>query len=213
MKENSPKETTSAFTDRAFDINLNVVDNDNELQFPEKNSFTHHVSSLSRKVLLGFFKLVAAESLKDNYTDDLSDEFGNIINTLFQKFKLNDLDERGSLEDSLQNYIEKLKKYRFFVPNSIAKEGLEGLSPLEFNIGYEGDIKSVLECIENRLKALRDEKIRFWEALVEKYKEDKAGYDLGFRTKRTRQEKDLERFSKIDSEDIKNFKNSFKNFD
>jgi len=37
------------------------------------------------------------------------------------------------------------------------------------------------------------EKISF-----EKYKQDKEGYDLGFRTKETRRKNDLDRFSKID---------------
>ena len=49
-----------------------------------------------------------------------------------------------------------------------------------------------------RLYALRDEKIEFWKRVFKKYKEDKEGYDLQFRTTETRRKKDLDKFSKID---------------
>ena len=68
----------------------------------------------------------------------------------------------------------------------------------EFDIGYKGDLDSVVDCIREVLKSLRDEKISFWKKIFEEYKEDKEAYDLNFRRTQTRHKKDLDRFSKID---------------
>ena len=82
----------------------------------------------------------------------------------------------------------------------------EGLTPLKFNLGYEGSLDSLVECIKENLKSLRDEKIRFWKEFFKKYKEDKEAYDLEFRTKQTQRKKDLDSASKIDIKDyIKRF--------
>ncbi|MFW9878281.1 MAG: hypothetical protein ACFFG0_34805 [Candidatus Thorarchaeota archaeon] len=69
---------------------------------------------------------------------------------------------------------------------------------LEFDIGYKGDLDSIIECFREVLTALRDEKIEFWKRVFKMYREDKEAYDLEFRTKATRHKKDLDRFSKID---------------
>lgn len=193
---------SSPFTGRAYDISIKVDDYD-DLPIREKWRSTSHVSELSRKAFFSLFSLVASECLKDNYTNNIEDEFGNIVDLLFKRFSLDNLDKKGSLEDSIKEYIRGMGKYLYFLPNDLVRlvKDKRGLTSLEFDTGYEGDIDSVVECIRDLLKSLRDEKIEFWKKVFEAYKGDKEAYDLEFRTKQTRRENDLDRFSKIDIEE------------
>ncbi|MBY8991271.1 MAG: hypothetical protein KGD58_11000 [Candidatus Lokiarchaeota archaeon] len=201
---NEEERQNSVFTRHAYNVNLTVEDGSENLIVPEKWIFAYNVSGLSRELFFGLFDLVKNQSLSENYVEDIEDEFGNLINVLFQKFNLDHLDDQGSLEGSIEKYISKLNDFIFFLPKSLVKEKKEGLSSLEFDIGYEGNIDTIAEYFKERLKSLREEKVSFWKRLFEEYKKDKEGYDLGFRTKRIRFDKDLDRASKITSEDLKN---------
>ena len=213
MKRNSREEGSSLFTDHAYDINLEVVGDRQDLQFPEKYSFTQHVSELSRKIFFAFFNLVASESLKDNYSESFGDKFGNIVNVLFQRFSLDQLDEHNSIEGSIEDYISELKEYSFFLPK-IFLDNKNFLDKSNYNLRhdefsfYSCDLDTLARIFKDVLKLLRDEKITFYKRLFEEYKKDKEGYDLEFRTKATRFKKDLDKFSHITKEDLENtFKN------
>lgn len=193
LKESSP------FTDKAFDISINVI-NREDLPIREKWRSTSHITELAHRFFFSFFSLVAGECLKDNYTDNIEDEFENIVDLLFRRFNSDNLSAQGSLEGSIGEYIKRLEKYHFFVPNDLVDlvEDNNDLTSLEFSSGSEGDLDSVVDCIRDVLKSLRDEKIEFWKRVFELYTEDKEAYDLEFRTKALRHKKDLDRFSKID---------------
>ncbi len=201
MKEKKDSDRgLSPFSENGYKISLEIINHQN-LPVNERASSTGHVSELSRKAFFSLFDLVAGECLKDNYIEDIEDNFGNIVDLLFKRFNLDQLDDKGSLGISLENFIKELEEYNFFVPESLITGGKRNLTPLEFNIGYKGDLNSVVETFKDILRALRDEKILFWKKVIEEYKSDKEGYDLAFRTKRTRQEKDLDMVSKIDIDD------------
>ncbi|UCC18271.1 MAG: hypothetical protein JSV62_09135 [Promethearchaeota archaeon] len=213
MNDSTREESSSLFTSRAYDVNLEVAGDPQDLQFPEKYSFTQHVSELSRKGFFAFFNLVASEALKDNYTDNIEDEFGSIVNVLFQRFKLDQLDDQGSIEGSIKEYILELEKYIFFLPDIFLNSKIfldrtnYNLSPNESG-SYYCDLETLAKILLDVLRLLREEKIAFWKRFLEEYKKDKEGYDLGFRTVATRFNKDLDKFSQITKEDIENtFKN------
>ena len=150
-------------------------------------------------MLFAFFDFIRSETLRDNYAPNLNDEFDNVVDLLFRRFNLDNLDDRGSLKSSIEKFIEELEKYHFFLPERLTDliENRKNLVPFG-TIGYEGDLDSVLECFRKVLKALRDEKIEFWKRVFVKYKEDKEAYDLEFKTTQTRRKSDLDKFSKID---------------
>jgi hypothetical protein len=202
VKDDS-KDLKNIFTSYSYNINIKVDDDQKELPFPERLAFTLHVSELSRKIFFGLFKLVASESLKDNYTENVDDEFDNVSRVLFRNFNMDHLDDQGSLENSIEKYMHRLNEYLFFFPKILLRGKSEGLTLLEFGIGYEGSIDSIVNHIKKALKALREEKIKFWVTLLKKYKDDKEGFDLEFRTKESRHKKDLDRASRITDEDIK----------
>jgi len=193
------KEDSSPFTDRAYDVYIEAHDQsgqDKAIDWLPSSK----ISNLGYKLLFAFFDFIRSSSLHDNYARNLNDEFGNISGTLFKNFNLDNLDDKGSLEGSIENYIEELEQYHFFLPKRLTNliEDKKNMVPLESGIGYEADLDSVLVCFRDLLKSLRDEKIRFWKRVFEMYKEDKEAYDLEFRTKQTRRKDDLDRFSKID---------------
>ncbi len=192
----------SPFTDQAYEVYIKAYDQTGEDKAIDWSP-SSKTSSLGYKLLFAFFDFVRFASLHDNYSSNLDNEFGNISNTLFKNFNLDNLSENGSLEGTIRGYIEELKKYYFFLPERLTdlienKKLKENLVPNKSGMSYEGDLDSVVECIREILKSLRDEKIKFWKNVFEKYKEDKEGYDLEFRTKQTRHRRDLDRFSKID---------------
>jgi hypothetical protein len=189
------------FTNHSFKISLNILNREEDLPVPERSSFAYNVSDQSRKALYGFFRLMASESLKDNYVEDAGDEFGNLVNTLFKNFSLDHLDETGSLENSLFNYIRELKENIFYIPDVLAEICPDQLEPNDVG-QYYCDLDTVVNILRDVLHSLRDEKIYFWESLFKRYKNDKEGLDLEFRTKALRNKKDLDNLSKITDEDI-----------
>lgn len=205
MVQEKESRKSSPFTKRGFDISIEVT-NREDLPIREKWRSTSHISELAHRFFFSLFSLVASECLKDNYTNNIEDEFGNLSSTLFKNFNLDNLDSKGSVKDSIKERIQELKKYTFFLPNDLVEltNRKNNLASLDFDIGYKGDLDSVIACIGDILRSLRDEKIAFWKEILEKYKEDKEAYDLEFRTKHTRRKKDLDRFSKIDIEEYIN---------
>lgn len=196
MKE---EKGSSPFTDQAYDVYIKAFDQRGQ-EKPVGWLPCLKVSKLGFKLLFAFFDLLRSESLHHNYARDLSDEFGNVSSTLFKNFDLDNLDDKGSLEGSVKDYIQKLEEYNYFLPRGLVEfvDKSNHLTALESGIGYKGDLDSVVDCVRDILKSLRDEKITFWKEVFEKYKQDKEGYDLGFRTKQARHKNDLDRFSKID---------------
>ncbi|KKK40928.1 hypothetical protein LCGC14_0949350 [marine sediment metagenome] len=195
------EDSKNNFTDRAYNISIRVSNHD-DLPINERFGDTSDVSELSRTVLFSLFTLFAGESLKDNYAEDINEEFKNVSGVLYPNFNLENLDEHGSLGSGIEDFIRDLKEYRFYVPKSLAERRKDELTPLEFDIGYKGDLESVLNCVGDTLKALRDEKISFWTSVLEVYRKDKEAFDLEFRTKHIRADKDYERFLKLTPEDI-----------
>ncbi|KKK40995.1 hypothetical protein LCGC14_0780040 [marine sediment metagenome] len=186
------------FSNHSYGVDIRILNEESTLSFHERRSFVHNVTNLSRVLLFGLFGLVASESLKENYSENIKDDFRNVSGVLFQKFGLNHLDNKGSLEKSLELYIRELSEYKYYVPGELVKESKEGLVPREFNLGFKGNIEAVSQCIKNALISLRNEKIKFWRALSKMYKQDKEAYDLNFRTREKRHKKDLDRAYRID---------------
>jgi len=200
------RERNTLFTEIIYDIYLKVQQ---EIPVPDRYSSALHVSELSRKIIFGLFSLVASESLKYNYTDNIDDKFGNIINVLFQKFEMESLNGRGSLENAIDEYIHQLEEKVFFIP-SIFFENEKFLDKKKYNLEHDeigrnfGKLDTLAKIFIDVVKSLREEKIAFWKKFLEEYKKDKEGYDLEFRTKAKRFHKDLDRFSNITKEDLEN---------
>lgn len=190
----------SLFAEHAFDADLKIYSEEGE---EIEHLFSLYLTKSAYLALINISRIVFSESLRDNYVENISDEFENIIGVLFRHFKKNHIDEHGNLEDSLVNYIEHLKDYKFFLPRDLVKSKVRGLTPLDFDLGYEADLDLLVECIKNILVFIREERIAFWETLYKKYKENKEGIDLEFRTKCGRLEKDLNKASRITPEDLK----------
>jgi len=187
--------------DEGFDVSMSAYSQDNH-ESPVEWLPSNQKSKLGCKIMFAVFDLIRNAALSDNYVQDVEDVFGNVSNKLFTNFNLDNLDERGSLEGSIKEYIQKLKKYNYFVPNKLVElsENKDKLKKFE-GIGYEsydGDLESVVDCFRSVLVSLRDEKIEFWNRILEEYNEDKEAYDLEFRTTSTRHKKDLDWVSKID---------------
>ena len=192
------KDDSSPFTDQTYDVYIEAYDQSGQDKaidcLPSSKT-----SNLGYKLLFAFFDLLRSASLHDNYVPNLNDEFDNISDILFKNFNLDDLNDKGSLEESIEKYIGEMEKYSFFLPERLTNliENRKNLIPFG-TIGYKGDLDSVLECIREVLKALRDEEIEFWKRVFGDYREDKEAFDLEFRTTQTRRKSDLDQFSKID---------------
>jgi len=209
MEQNKEK-SSSFFTDKAFDVSITAYSQDNH-ESPVEWLPSHKKSELGCKVMFAVFDLIRSAALSDSYVQDVEDIFGNVSSKLFTNFNLDNLDKHGSLEGSIKEYIRKLKEYNYFIPNELVElsENKDNLKRFEGPgyESYEGDLDSVVDCFRNILKSLKDEKIAFWNRILEQYNEDKEAYDLEFRTTSTRHKKDLEWVSKIDIDDyVKRFK-------
>jgi len=92
--------------------------------------------------------------IKNEMDNQVSIDYKNrqeqIVNVLYQRFRIKDFDETNSLESSLIKYIKDLKE----------KDLLEDIS----------------EIIEG-LKRLRLERIQFWEKILEDYSTNKDYFD------------------------------------
>ena len=210
MKQNKDN-SNSIFTDEAFDVSIETFVKGQK--DTSKWLLADKTSELGCQTLTGFFNLIRVAALSYNYVQNVEDVFGNVLSVLFKKFNLGELDKQGHLGGSIKDYIQKLEEYNYYLPNELVelsddKENLKSnLKRLEFNIGYEGDLDSVVDCFRTMLISLRGEKVEFWKRILEEYNRDKEAYDLEFRTKYRRYKKDLELVSKIDIDDyVKRFK-------
>jgi len=196
------KKSSSPFTDVGFDVYIETLINgqkDMSKWLPSDKT-----SELGCRTLVGVFDLIRNAALRGSHVQDVEDIFSNVSNVLFTHFNQDNLDKQGRLESSIKEYIRKLEEYKYFLPNELVELSNDtdndkgNLKKLDFDIGYKSELDSVMRVIRSVLVSLRDEKIAFWNGILELYNEDKEAYDLEFRTKRTRHKKDLEWVSKID---------------
>lgn len=167
-----------------------------------KNLFSHNNSALGCKTLEGFFNLIKNEALKKSYIGDNEGEFDKISEVLYQKFELEDLSSDKSLEKSIEHFIVELEHHKYYIPKELVEENKEGLTPLGIDY-YLGSFDTLILLISNALKALREEKINFWTNLLNKYREDKEGFDYEFKMSMLRTKEMEERVSKLTPEDFK----------
>ena len=167
-----------------------------------KNLFSHHKSALGCKILEGFFNVIKGEALQNSHIGDNESEFDKISTVLYQNFKLENLSGNKGLEKSIEHFIAELKHYEYYVPEELVKENKEGLTPLEINY-YLGSFDTLISLMSNALKALREERIRFWNGLLEKYRKDKEALDYEFKMSKLRTKEMKERGSKLTPEDFK----------
>jgi hypothetical protein len=157
-----------------FYISLNAYLDNYSLKESIKFDTADISSNLGVNMLFILIKLVRNESLKLPFPRD-DTEFDKILKFLFQDFDLDDFDEQNSIECSIVDYINQLKEYKFYIP-----------------INY----------IISVLKALRAEKIHFWEYVLKKYREKKKDFDEKLFMIRKNQEKE-------NKEIIKEFEEEF----
>jgi len=133
-----------------FYISLKAYLKNQSREEPIKFDTADISSNLGVNLLFMLIKLVRNEALDLPFSRN-DTEFNKIFDFLFQNFNNFDyFDDQNSLESSIVDYINQLKKYKFYIP-----------------INY---VLSVL-------KALRAEKIQFWEYILNKYRERKKNFD------------------------------------
>ncbi|KKK84332.1 hypothetical protein LCGC14_2784440 [marine sediment metagenome] len=145
------------------------------------------------ELVFDIFHIIKNGMPKDNINDDVDkSEFEKIASVLFRRFELEDLDEQKSVELAITNYIKELQKFEYYVPDNLCEE--------EF---CKKGIDWIANYFKNALKSLRDEEIKFWESLFEKYQERKDDYDVEFRTKEILRKRELDYASRLTPEDFK----------
>ena len=145
------------------------------------------------ELVFDIFHIIKNGMPKDNINDDVDkSEFEKIASVLFRRFELEDLDEQKSVELAITNYIKELKKFEYYVPDNLCEE--------EF---CKKGINWIANYFKNALKSLREEEIRFWKRLFEKYQERKDDYDVEFRTKEILRKRELDYASRLTPEDFK----------
>jgi len=184
----------SFFTDQAYDIYIEAFD-----QADHQNAIKWlpaiQVSKRGLDVIFGVFELLRDEILKNSFTTSIGNESENILSVIFKQFDLSNFDRHGSIESSLEQHLDDLKKFKFFLPKVISEvKTSKGIYSL----------RTVVNALEAALKSLRDERINFWECLLEKYKGNKNEYDINLKRmldKERNHSKDISK--RITSEDIK----------
>lgn len=184
------KKKENLFDEKSYTIYARIHDykdqDDKALSF----GASCHISKLSADTFWCFFRIIKDDCLKDNHLETGKNESEMLSEVLFQNFNKESLDEQESLENAIRNYIEKLRKYEFFEPDP---NSLEKIS-----------FSDLMKTIEAKLKALREEKISFWERLFEVYKKNKKHYDTQVIKRFDRMERtNREIRNKITLEDIK----------
>ena len=187
------------FTRKTFNIYLKVTDSkDQKIHW----QFSLNVSEQGYRAIKDFFTLIMGEVLKDHHANNDSDDFSNISRVIFRRFNMSSLNECDSLEEVIKRYIQNLKEYTFFLPTGLTEYNENKTVKSEIDRDYY-DLSVLVEIFKNTMRSLRDEKIEFWNRIFQLYQKDKEAYDLDFRTKHLRREKDLDRASKITPEDAK----------
>jgi len=132
-----------------FYITLEAYLRQNSLEKPVKFDTADISSNLGVNLLFMLIQFVKNESLKLPSSRKDTD-FDNILSLLFQNFHLDGFDNQNSLESSIVDYINQLKKFKLYIP---------------------------IIYIVSIFKALRAEKIQFWEYILKKYQERKKDFD------------------------------------
>ena len=163
LEKKREKKKTILFAEKSYTIYARVHDyhhdkDDKALRFGS----SVHISKLSADTFWYFFNIIKDDSLRDDYLETEKNEPEMVTKILFQHFNKEILDEQKSLENAIRKYIEELGKYEFYDPDGT-------LEKISFN--------DLMKSIETKIKALKDEKIAFWERLFEVYKRDKEEYD------------------------------------
>ncbi|NVM17091.1 MAG: hypothetical protein HWN80_05195 [Candidatus Lokiarchaeota archaeon] len=167
-----------------------------------KDLLSHHKSALGCKTLEGFFNLIKNEALQNSDIGDNKSEFDKISEVLYQNFELENLSGNKSLEKAIEEFIAKLNRYEYYIPEELVGEQKEGLTPLGIDY-YVGSFDALNSLMSNAMKSLREEKIQFWKGLLEKYRKDKEALDYEFKMSSLRTKEMKERFYKLTPEDFK----------
>ena len=179
------------FSENGYAVNIKVSKDDKWVM----SNFMLGATEDVYKVILGFFELIKNERISERDVEDNSDTFGNISNALFQNFNLKSLNSNGSLEEAIKKRIEELGKYNFYLPKDLVPDDKSGLTKNDVGF-YDCNIDLLADIFKKTMKSLRDKKIEFWKSVLAEYDKDREGYDLVFRTKRARQNDDLDRVSR-----------------
>ena len=187
------------FTEDSFTAICSITDAEGK---EVKNLFSHHKSALGCKILEGFFNVIKGEALRSSHIGDNEGEFDKISDVLYQNFELKNLSGNKSLEEAIEDFIVKLNLYEYYIPEELVGDNKKGLTPLEINY-YLGSFDTLISLVSNALRSLREEKIRFWKGLLEKYRKDKEALDYDFKMSKLRTKEMKERVSKLTPEDFK----------
>jgi hypothetical protein len=178
------------FSENGYTINVEVSKDDKWVQ----SNFMLGATGVIYKIVLSLFDLVKNERISERYVEDGTDTFENVSDALFQNFNLQSLNKDGSPIDAIQQHIEELRKYNFYLPSDLVPDDKKGISKNEVGF-YSCNIDFLAEIFKNTIKSLRDKKIEFWNALLTEYNKDREGFDLVFRTNEGRRQDDLDRIS------------------
>lgn len=191
-------------TKKVYSFKLSLIDEER----PQEFLFSLGHSQLSYRFLVGLFNLVKNEGLHTNTSQlskDLSQdsEFEKMSSIFYSRFKIEDMEKYGNLEEAIKNYIAELRRDEFLVPKDLVGDNQEGLTPLSPTDSYLGTLDTLIFNIKRGLKSLREEKIQFWKELLEKYKKDKEAFDYEFKMSKERSAEMERRASKLTPDDFK----------
>ena len=149
--ESKKKKFEEFLQNPSYDITLKAYDlktlNDKIIK-----SDTSFISSdLGFKLFFDFSKFIKNEALSELaiLDDGIESPSDVILTILFRNFKLNDF-KKGTVQDAIIKYIKNLETIHFIMS---------------------------FEVIKKKIMSLREEKIDFWESLLEEYKKRQRYYD------------------------------------
>lgn len=187
------------FAEKNYNVYCSFTDTEGE---EIKNLVSHGKSALGCKILEGFFNLIKGEALRYSHIGNDKSVFDKISNVLYQNFNVEDISTSKSLEKAIENFIEHLKHYEYYIPEQLVENNKEGLTSLEIDY-YLGSFDALISLISKALKVLREEKISFWTELLHKYREDKEALDYEFKMSKERSAEMERRASKLTPDDFK----------
>jgi len=151
---------------------------DGDGDHPPQTRLLFHSSDIAFNLFFSISEHIREEAVDITGLEDEPTDFDKISTFFFQRYKLTDFDDSGSLESAILQHIEKLKKYDFTL---------------------------LLNFIHNEFMALRKEKIDFWEKILEKYELSKDKLDKGVLTILGEFDSDLECLTKELPDNLKEF--------
>lgn len=123
---------------------------DDDVNQPPESALYFLSSKIAYNLFFSLGEYIREEAINITNLTDGPTDFDKISRLFFQEFKLEDFNDSGSLENKILQHIKKLKK---------------------------NDFTLLLNFIGNKFRALRKEKIDFWEKILEKYMQNKDKYD------------------------------------